>query len=195
MVELNSPLLGNLILSLHLLFLEFSDIPHSNLLTEFNKHLVLHLQNNTFAWIFLQYNKCVTDSFLNKFITWFIRSRRSLISLSRDWMILLMSLMRGPKLANSLSNLDFSCETKETSLNTTAPTSSTEGGAGVWPDYLHVEGQVASFCLLQITLGVLESHLKTVSLRLNLTQLCLLPLGLHLLLQSKWIKQKCCGFM
>lgn len=32
-----------------------------------------------------------------------------------------MSLMRGPKLANSLSNLDFSCETEETSLKTTAP--------------------------------------------------------------------------
>ncbi|KAF3860413.1 hypothetical protein F7725_000668, partial [Dissostichus mawsoni] len=47
--------------------------------------------------------------------------------------------------------------------------------------YLHVEGEVAGFGLFQITLGVLESHLQTVGLRLHLTQLRLLPLGLHLL--------------
>lgn len=69
MVELNSPLLGDLILSLHLLFLKFSDIPHSNLLTELNKHLVLHLENKTFAWVFQQYNKYFTDSFLNTMIS------------------------------------------------------------------------------------------------------------------------------
>lgn len=45
-------------------------------------------------------------------LTRFMRSRRSVISLSRDWMILLMSLMRGPKFASSLSSLDFSCMTK-----------------------------------------------------------------------------------
>ena len=42
---LNSPLLGNLILPLHLLLLKLSDVPHSNLLTELNKHLVLHLES------------------------------------------------------------------------------------------------------------------------------------------------------
>lgn len=41
-----------------------------------------------------------------------MRSRRSVISLSRDWMILLMSLIRGPKFASSLSSLDFSCMTE-----------------------------------------------------------------------------------
>lgn len=42
---LNSPLLCNLILPLHLLLLKLSDVPHSNLLTEFNKHLIFHLEN------------------------------------------------------------------------------------------------------------------------------------------------------
>lgn len=42
---LNSPLLCNLILPLHFLLLKLSDIPHSNLLTEFHKHLILHLGN------------------------------------------------------------------------------------------------------------------------------------------------------
>lgn len=41
--------------------------------------------------------------------TWFIFSFKSFISLSRLWMILLISLIRGPKLASSLSSLDFSC--------------------------------------------------------------------------------------
>lgn len=41
-----------------------------------------------------------------------MRSRRSVISRSRDWMIRLMSLMRGPKFASSLSSLDFSCITQ-----------------------------------------------------------------------------------
>lgn len=49
--------------------------------------------------------------------------------------------------------------------------------------YLHVEGQVSGLCLLQVTLRVFESHLQAVSLRLYLTQLRLLPLGLHLLLK------------
>lgn len=48
--------------------------------------------------------------------------------------------------------------------------------------YLHVEGEVASFCLFQVTLGVFQSHLQAVGLRLDLTQLCLLPLGFHLFL-------------
>lgn len=43
-------------------------------------------------------------------LTRFMRSRRSVISRSRDWIILLMSLMRGPKFASSLSSLDFSCK-------------------------------------------------------------------------------------
>lgn len=57
----------------------------------------------------------------------------------------------------------------------------TDGGA-VLRQYLHVEGQVAGLGLFQVTLGVLQSHLKTVGLRLHLTQLGLLPLGLHLFL-------------
>lgn len=48
--------------------------------------------------------------------------------------------------------------------------------------YLHVKGQVPRLGLLQITLRVLESHLQTMSLRLNLTQLCFLSFGFHLLL-------------
>lgn len=41
--------------------------------------------------------------------TWFIFSLRSFISRSRPWIMRLMSLMRGPKLASSLSSFDFSC--------------------------------------------------------------------------------------
>lgn len=68
-------------------------------------------------------------------LTWFIRSRRSLISLSRDWMILLMSLMRGPKLANSLSNLDFSWETKTSKLKYYSTNQQHRGKRWcVWPD-------------------------------------------------------------
>lgn len=59
------------------------------------------------------------------------------------------------------------------------------GKKAVTEPYLHIEGEVTGFCLLQITLRVLESHLQTVGLRLHLTELCLLPLGLHLLLQRK----------
>ena len=44
---LNSPLLCNLILSLHLFLLKLSDVPYTNLLTEFNKHLILHLENRS----------------------------------------------------------------------------------------------------------------------------------------------------
>ena len=51
--------------------------------------------------------------------------------------------------------------------------------------YLHVEGEVACLGLLQVTLGVLEPHLEAVGLGLHLTQLRLLPLGLHLLLYSR----------
>lgn len=40
--------------------------------------------------------------------TRFMRSLSSVMSLSRDWMILLMSLIRGPKFASSLSSFDFS---------------------------------------------------------------------------------------
>lgn len=60
--------------------------------------------------------------------------------------------------------------------------------------YLHVEGEVACFRLFQVTLGVFESHLKTMGLRLNLTQLRLLPLGLHLLLQWKILTEIVCKF-
>ena len=54
-------------------------------------------------------------------LTRFMRSLRSVISFSRDVMILLMSLIRGPKLASSLSSLDFSCTTqraKKKKINT-----------------------------------------------------------------------------
>lgn len=50
------------------------------------------------------------------------------------------------------------------------------------PPYLHVEGEVSGLGLFQVTLGVFQSHLEAVGLRLDLTQLCLLPLSLHLLL-------------
>lgn len=40
----NPPFLCNLILSLHFLLLKLSDVPHSDLLAEFNKHLILHLK-------------------------------------------------------------------------------------------------------------------------------------------------------
>lgn len=113
---LNSPLLCNLILSLHLLLLKLSDVPHSNLFTEFNKHLILHLENKNICINItampLIYRRASKWTSLCVGLTRFIRSRRSVISLSRDWMILLMSLMRGPKLANSLSSLDFSCMTQ-----------------------------------------------------------------------------------
>lgn len=61
-------------------------------------------------------------------LTRFMRSRRSVISRSRDWIILLMSLMRGPKFASSLSSLDFSCkqEIKQTKQNTLKPTITTQ---------------------------------------------------------------------
>lgn len=49
MVKLNSPLLCDLILPLYFLFLELSDVSHPNLLTEFNKHLILHLENKIYA--------------------------------------------------------------------------------------------------------------------------------------------------
>lgn len=111
---LNSPLLCNLILPLHLLLLKLSDVPHSNLLTELNKHLILHLESK---YIYtdigeMQHRSASKWSSLCVSLTRFMRSRRSVISLSRDWMILLMSLMRGPKFASSLSSLDFSCMTQ-----------------------------------------------------------------------------------
>ena len=123
-----------------------------------------------------------------------MRSRRSVISLSRDWMILLMSLMRGPKFANSLSSLDFSCMTQmKQVLKQQLPQKLWAGKRhwGVARLYLHVEGQVAGFCLFKITLRVLESHLKTVGLRLHLPQFSLLPLGFHLLLQRKTSRNGC----
>lgn len=193
MVELNSPLLGDLVLSLHLLFLEFSDIPHSDLLTELNKHLVLHLENKTFAWIFQEYNKHFTDSFLNKSISpgssgpaghW-SPSHGTGWSSWCHWCV-------GQNWPTHSPTSIFPARQNKLKYNST----NQQHGGKCWcvaRVYLHVEGQVASFCLFQITLGVLESHLKTVGLRLDLTQLCLLPLGLHLLLQSRWIKEKCCG--
>lgn len=112
---LNSPLLCDLVLSFHLLLLKLSDVPHSNLLTELHKNLILHLKEKTFADILIQWHKISTLASewtsLHADLTRFILSRRSVISLSREWIILLMSLMRGPKLANSLSSLDFSCRT------------------------------------------------------------------------------------
>lgn len=36
------PFLGDLVLSLHLLLLELSDVPDPNLLTELDKHLIFH---------------------------------------------------------------------------------------------------------------------------------------------------------
>lgn len=51
--------------------------------------------------------------------------------------------------------------------------------------YLEVEGEVARLGLLQVTLGVLEPHLEAVGLGLDLPQLGLLPLRLHLLLGGK----------
>lgn len=42
-----SPLLGDLILPLDLLLLKLSDVPHSNFLTELQKHLILHLENRS----------------------------------------------------------------------------------------------------------------------------------------------------
>lgn len=187
---LNSPLLCNLILPLHLLLLKLSDVPHSNLLTELNKHLILHLESK---YIYtdigeMQHRSASKWSSLCVSLTRFMRSRRSVISLSRDWMILLMSLMRGPKFASSLSSLDFSCMTQmKQVLKHQLPRKLWTGKRhwGVARLYLHVEGQVAGFCLFKITLGVLESHLKTVGLRLHLPQFSLLPLGFHLLLQRK----------
>lgn len=48
--------------------------------------------------------------------------------------------------------------------------------------YLEVEGEVTRLGLLQVALGVLEPHLEAVGLGLDLAQLGLLPLRLHLLL-------------
>lgn len=41
---LHSPLLGDLVLPLHFLLLELSDVPHADLLAELHKHLILHLE-------------------------------------------------------------------------------------------------------------------------------------------------------
>jgi len=51
-------------------------------------------------------------------LTRFMRSRNSVMSLSRDWMIRFMSLIRGPKFASSLSNFDFSYNDKQILTNT-----------------------------------------------------------------------------
>lgn len=59
------------------------------------------------------------------------------------------------------------------------------GDGTLRPTYLQVEGEVAGLGLLQVALGVLESHLQAVGLGLHLAQLCLLSLGLHLLLQKQ----------
>lgn len=52
------------------------------------------------------------------------------------------------------------------------------------PPYLEVESKMAGLGLLQVTLGVFQAHLQAMCLGLDLTQLCLLPLGLHLFLKS-----------
>ena len=45
----DSPFLGDLVLPLHLLLLELSDVPHADLLAELHEHLVFHLESRAMA--------------------------------------------------------------------------------------------------------------------------------------------------
>lgn len=103
------PLLCNFILPLHLFFFKFSDIAYTNLPAKLFKHLILHLTGmKRSSWSESCFCPDTHADMAHTLPTWFIFSFKSFISLSRLWMIRLISLIRGPKLANSLSSLDFS---------------------------------------------------------------------------------------
>lgn len=53
------------------------------------------------------------------------------------------------------------------------------------PSYLEIESKMTGLGLLQVTLGVFQTHLQAMGLGLDLAQLCLLPLGFHLLLEMR----------
>lgn len=124
----HSPFLGNFILPLHLFFLKFADVTHTNLPTKLFKHLIFHLREKSGRVETLLAKLLLPNLVLSWYTcwhsrplpTWFIFSFKSFISLSRLCMILLISLIRGPKLASSLSSLDFSyrqyVEKRKTSL-------------------------------------------------------------------------------